>query len=441
MDMFTLLEQFARSGGGGSSSGGGGGGGDVIALIGYFPSFYLAKYINKFLPRPTALAITIAVGVISSFTILTVMGFNIFSILITVGIWIGWSAAMFGFWDKMKKRLKKADADLAIAGWNEDALKQVATQIFMKYQDDWSQRDASHFGEYMTPYYAAHATLMVRNLAEMSRQNALTNVKIIRIDTSSVRDNTDDSQDGFSVFIEAQATDQLIDNAANQIIHTSTQPFIEEWSFQRSGQTWILAGIRQSTEEPSLAEQDLWQFAQTNSMFYSLDMGYLFVPKRGQLFKEGQIQQSDINNHVIGTYNNHLVQLYTYRSTVGDNPKNYLIGQINLPKTYGGIVVKRKKGLLGGLGAMFTPKGYTQYTFEWPDFNERYAVYATEPDRLATFELLNPGFMAFLYDNFNDINIEAVDNIVYFYAEKKSARSDYEQLMQLLERAFKELQL
>lgn len=440
MDMLLLFEQFARSGGGGSSSGGSDGGGG-IALIGYFPSYYLAKFIKKLLSRPVALTITIAVGVIASVLVFVLMRFNIFSVLIAVGIWSGWSAAMFDFWDKMKKRLKKADADLAAAGWSEEALKQTATQLFIQYQYDWSRRDSSNFANYMTPYYATHAGLMVRTLAEMNRQNIVSDVKIIRTDTSVVSDSADDSQDSFSMFIEAQANDQLLDLVTGQTIYTETKPFIEEWSFQRRGQTWVLSGIRQSTEEPSLAEQDMRQFAQAKSMFYSLDMGFLFVPKRGQLFKEGQIQQSDINNHVVGSYNNHLVQLYTYRNTTGDNAKNYLVGQINLPKSYGGILVRRKQGLLGGLGSLFAPKGYAQYTFEWPDFNNRYAVYATESDRLATFELLNPGFMAFLHDNFSDVSIEVVDNIVYFFAEKKSTRSDYEQLMQLLERAFKELQL
>lgn len=436
--MFTIVEQFARSGGGGSSSGGGG---EVIGLIGYVPSYYTAQFIKKFLPRPTAMAITLVAGIVASILLFLLMSINIFSILIVIGVWAGWSSAMFGFWDKVKKRLKKADADLAAAGWNEEALKQTATQLFIQYQYDWSRRDSSNFANYMTPYYATHAGLMVRTLAEMNRQNIVSDVKIIRTDTSVVSDSADDSQDSFSMFIEAQANDQLLDLVTGQTIYTETKPFIEEWSFQRRGQTWVLSGIRQSTEEPSLAEQDMRQFAQANSMFYSLDMGYLFVPKRGQLFKEAQIQQSDINNHVVGSYNNHLVQLYTYRNTTGDNAKNYLVGQINLPKSYGGILVRRKQGLLGGLGSLFTPKGYAQYTLEWPDFNNRYAVYATESDRLATFELLNPGFMAFLYDNYNNVSIEVVDNIVYFFAEKKSARSDYEQLIQLLQRAFKELQL
>ncbi len=437
-----MLELFARSGGGGSSSGDGGGG-DVLALIGYFPSYYLAKLTKKFLPRPTALIVTITTGVIASILLFIFAGFNIFTILIAAGVWAGWYTCMFSLWDKMKKHFKKADEDLAKAGWDEASLKQIATQIFMRYQDDWSRRDASRFGEYMTPYYAGHASLMVRSLAEMNRQNMVTNVQIIKMDTSSVTDHSNDSNDFFTMMIEAQAQDVLYDLVTQQQLFVDNKPFIEEWVFQRQGASWALAGIRQTTGSMGAQEQDMSNFAGQNSMYYSLDMGWLFLPRRGELFKNGGFGKSDINNHVVGLYNNLLVQLYTYRDLPAgnDQSKNYLVGQINVPKQYGGIIIRRKKGMFGSIGNLFAPKGYIKYTFEWPDFNDRYTVYATDADRLATFELLNPGFMAFVYDNHPDINIEVVDNIIYFYVEKLGSRNDYSLQLQLLAKAFKELQL
>ena len=49
--------------------------------------------------------------------------------------------------------------------------------------------------------------------------------------------------------------------------------------------------------------------------------------------------------------------------------------------------------------------------------------------------------MAFFYDNFRDVAIEVVDNIVYFYSIKIGSRDDYDRLLQLLVKAFKELKL
>lgn len=445
--VLPVFEFFARSGGGGSSSSGGGGG-SLLFFIGYIPAYFFTKFMKKIAPRPFAFGISIAfsavftvfaliVGILSaSASLFFLVGIVIF------GIWSGWGAAMFSLWDKMSKRFKKADDDLKKAGWNEDDLKRVASTAFLRYQDDWSRRDPSRFLEYMTPYYATHAALMVRALTELHRYDLMQNVQILKMDTDAVYDNPDDTQDFFSILIEAKANDVLMDET-QKTLYTDNNSFIEEWTFQRGNNTWLLAGIRQTTEAPQMLEADLKQFAETNHMFYSLDMGWLFLPARGDIFNNGKwlFGYGDINNHVIGAYNNHLIQLYTYvRSENGqkDNFKNYLVGQIALPKEYGGILIERKKGIFN---RVFAPKGYQKYEFEWPDFNERYNVYATDQSRLAAFELLNPGFMAFLYDNFNDVSMEVVDNVVYFYALKTGMRNDYEQLLQLLMRAFKELQL
>lgn len=445
--LFDFYSHFARSGGGGSGGGDGGGFGGFVAF-GWGVMYYLAKPFKKLLPRNVAIWVTIPIALVLSILAVVLAAVSSsfvgwwFAIEFVIGIWVGWTSQMFSLWDKMKKRFKKADEDLAKAGWNEAELQQVAAQSFMRYQAEWSQRDSSHFAEYMTPYYANHAGFMVAALAQLKRFNTIQNLQILRMDTSAVYDNVDDSQDFFSMFIEAQGDDYLMDETG-KVLFNDKKPFIEEWTFQRSKDTWLLANIRQTTEAQSAMEADMRQFAIENSMYYSLDMGWLFLPARGELFNNGKwmFGYSDINNHVIGSYNNHLVQMYTYRRSQNQNKDsytNFLVGQISVPKEYGGILVERKKGLFG---RVFAPKGYQKYEFEWPDFNNRYNVYATDQSRLATFELLNPGFMAFLYDNFNDINIEVTDNIIYFYAPKSGARNDYQQLMTLLLKAFKELQL
>lgn len=443
-----LLEQIARAGGGGSSSSSGDGSG-ILVLVGYIPTYYFTKLVKKLPSRKAAMAVSLVFA--SIFTIIAApMGIFgesstllIVSIAVIVGIWLGWSTAMFTLWDKMKKKFKKADEDLAKAGWNEAELHEIAANAFLRYQEEWSRRDNSRFAEYMTPHYANHAGFMVAVLAELKRFNVLKDVSIVKMDTVAVVDNADDSQDVFSVMIEAQADDYLMESDG-KVLFNDKKPFIEQWSFQRSNDSWLLSSITPSTAFEGAHEQDMRQFATENNMYYSLDMGWLFIPSHGELFNNGKwvFGFSDINNHVIGNYNDRLIQLYTYRRTrEAGNSKgsiDFLVGQISVPKEYGGILIERRTGLVGRL---FAPKGYQKYEFEWPDFNKRYNVYATDQSRLATFELLNPGFMAFVHDNFNDINIEVIDSSVYFYAEKTGQRNDYQQLMTLLLKAFKELQL
>lgn len=79
---------------------------------------------------------------------------------------------------------------------------------------------------------------------------------------------------------------------------------------------------------------------------------------------------------------------------------------------------------------------------EWPDFNNRYEVYASKRDALPAFELLNPKFMEYLYDKNLNYNLEVVDNVIYIFANVKNiTEADYAELLAVLEKAHKELKM
>ena len=59
------------------------------------------------------------------------------------------------------------------------------------------------------------------------------------------------------------------------------------------------------------------------------------------------------------------------------------------------------------------PKGSEKYDFEWQDFNKKYEVYATDYDRLASFELINPKFMEVMYAIDENLVLEVTDNIIF----------------------------
>ena len=115
-----------------------------------------------------------------------------------------------------------------------------------------------------------------------------------------------------------------------------------------------------------------------------------------------------------------------------------MVGQINLPKSYGGILVERRGKLLSRLKA---PRGYNKVSLEWGDFNKRYQVYATDKNQVTSFELLNPSFMAWLYDQDIKVNIEVVDNVVYLYAKLSANEQRYESMLEILKRSHKELKM
>lgn len=462
MEHFFFLDLFGRGGGGGSSGGHGGGGGsgaEIIALIGYFPSYYLGKLIKKLLPRKAELIVSASFAAAFSI-ILLIFGIaggsfgTLFMIFIISGIWAGWGAAFFGVWDRLKKRSQVAGKVIAAAGtrdpiWNEPSMLAHAQQTFLQYQYDWSTLNAMHTLSYTTPAFARHSTLLLAVLNELERKNIMANVQIRHSMIVDAYSTPDAAQGSFTVAFEASALDQLVDKDGN-VLFSDTKPFIEYWQFIRSGSTWLVDSITQQTQNLSAANTSIKQFAQVNNMFYSLDMGWLFLPTKGALMARGKMGVSDINNHVVGTYNNRLVQLYTFTPAPNANngsPLSWLVLQLTLPKSYGGIIIQRDKSFFASAQYQKPPKGYAKYEFEWPDFNKRYDVHATDADRLAAFELLNPGFMAYLYDNDPGIGIEVADNTLYLFKYLGSTTTtavdplQYNRMLTIALKAFKELRL
>ena len=250
-----------------------------------------------------------------------------------------------------------------------------------------------------------------------------------------VNNDVDDSRDAFTIGITAQATDQLINTATDQEIFTDRKPFTEYWTFQRSGNTWLLGGISQATADPYALNGQLRDFAQKNGYYYSLDMGWLFIPQRGQLFGEAKFGTSDINNHIVGLYNNQLlVQFYSYVKNPQSSTKPYVIAQVNVPKQYGNIVVRRKKMLQMGI------RGLEKVETEWTQFNDKYEVFASSAEQATSFELLNPTYMEQLEALPFEVSIEVVDNVIYLYTSELTATLEvYEVMLDLVNKAFKEL--
>lgn len=238
-----------------------------------------------------------------------------------------------------------------------------------------------------------------------------------------------------TVLFRASAKDTLIDTPTGSTLYKDSSTFTEYWRLIKNDTGWLVDGIDQSTADVSAQRADMVKFATDNKLFYCLDMGWLFLPSRGKLFGKGKFGVSDINNYVVGKWGSYLVQFYTYKA-YGSSSKPIVISQLAVPKSYGGILIQPKK--LFGNSA---PDGYTKYEFEWPDFNKRYDVYATDADRLATFELLNPGFMAYLYDTDEHVSIEVVDTIIYLYKTGSDQTIDYQTVLTILQKAYKELQL
>jgi hypothetical protein len=453
--VMNVLPFFASAGGGGSGgSGGGGGGGGIFALaffIGYGPMHVLGariRRIHKAHPDLYVLMQILAWGVCVLYAglilVITHGGILGLGFIAAAGAFVGLPAGFYDWFDKLRTN-KRAEAALTAAEskdpavWGEDAVKAATGAIFMRYQQSWSGNDVSAMQPYMTPHYYQHATLMVEALKQAGRRDDMQNVKILETAINDLYDAPDNSQDWVVVGFKAQAQDHLVDASTGALLLANASDFMEFWLFQRSNNAWLLNGIQPATADTWRANPTLEQFAASNGYFYSLDWGRQLLPQHGQLFGGGKFGVSDINNHVIGLYNQQLiVQLYTYAPNARTAGDSYLIAQAILPRSYGDIVVRHKAGL-----HMFGIRGLTEVSTEWPDFNKKYQVYATSPEQATSLELLNPVYMEQLEATPFEVNIEVVDNTVYLYAPLGAAADagQYQAMLNLLLAAFKEMRM
>ena len=448
--IFVALELFARAGGGGSGGGGSsGGGGDGIvflALVGYVPTHGLGAFLRRKLPSESGAAsllahvITWPLSIIWAIACFAMFGSGFFGSIVALGAIIGAPAGLFNWFSEVlkqsaevKQRLKRAAANDPM--WDETQLVDFAKQTFMRYQYDWSRQDTESMKQYMTEDYHYHASLFIYTLQLMQRTNTVEDIVIDEAVVVQVHDDQNDANDRVTIGITARAKDTLINTAANTAIFTDSNSFTEYWTFARSGSTWLLADIGQATADMAAYNNELAAFAAQNNYCYSVDMGWLFIPERGQLFGQAKFGVSDINNHAVGLYKESLlVQLYTYAAFNGARPR--VIAQVNVLKTYGNIIVHRKRS------SSINTRGLERIETEWIQFNQQYEVYASNAEQATSFELLNPTYMEQLAALPFAVTIEVVDNVIYLYTDERGTDvATYGIMLDLVHKAFKELRL
>lgn len=441
----SWVELFARAGGGGSGGGGSGGDGAyILALPATFGGLASLRIKKKFRSSVASLIVGMIVMTIVSLLLIP-MGVWMWLTSFVLGIIGVWGGANHDLIGKFRKNRQQAAAVVNQAStvdstWNQQRVIDYATAVFNRFQYDWQMMDLTSIQQYTTAEYAKHIGLMLYAMQQMGRRNEMQNIKIVETLITNAKDSANNTEDTVSVAFVANMEDYLIETASGKKLRVSTEDFGEQWNFVRDGDKWLLDSIDQGTEEALLVSDQMRQFARANSMYFSPDWGNLLLPNRGVLFKKG-FNRTDINNHIIGYWQGDLlVQLYTYANTSESGVATYyIIGQITLPKSYGGIIVERKDAR--AILRLFAPKGYEKVTLEWADFNKRYRVYATRPDLIASLELLNPAFMVWLYDQNLKVNIEVVDNTVYLYSGVSRGEDRYAEMMEVLKRSYRELKL
>lgn len=475
--IINVVTLFASAGGGGSSSDSDGGGGllMLIAMITYIPMSKWGKIYRKkreldhndieFKAKATmvwicagllSLLAFILGGIIdSSFEDSGYIGFVYVALPLVLGSIMGSGQGLYSWFNKIKPN-KLIQANLAQSAtkdaiWNESYLKNGATAVYRQFQQDWSNFDLKRMSAYLTPHYYKHMVLMLTVMKGMNRRNITTVKSIEAVEIMSMNDYDDDNNDTFVAGFSTELNDQLIDIRDNRLIYqwNTSDEAAENWRFKRKGNTWLLDGINPLTEDVTTRERKIQHFAESAGGYYSLDQGRLLIPERGQLFGGGSFAYSDINNHMIGELadSNHLTsdailyQIYTYSERpANDGSPIYLVGQITVPKYYEDIVVQRRHGK-----SKVKIKGLQEISLEWREFNDKFQVFATTAEQVTSFELLNPQMMEWLEATPFEINLEVVDNNIYFYAPMAKADNmgvdEYRTMLDILQASYRELKM
>ena len=398
---------FGFAGGGGSSSGGGGGGGGGYSGGSSYSSSSSGDSGDA---DPIAVLVVFAIIVI----IVIISNRN----------------------DK-KNLLRKSSVNNSTP--EEKFIHEEAARIFTAYQNDWSNLNSANIATYTTPEYHEHVDLMIELYKDLHRVNKVSNLKIQYVYLPTHIDSNTPLPINLRIEFGFQGRDQVTDTKTNKDFYNQFASSVTEtWNFVYDGKSLKLSGISQPTESAPHLVRSLADFANANHLFYSPDWGRTALPGRGLIFNKASMTVADINNHVIGKWDNLLIQLYTYSPTPSIPSSYYIVGQINVPKEYLGVIVKSKVYK----AASKPDKSYDKFELEWPDFNKRYDVYASSRDALPAFELLNPKFMEFLYNKNPSYNLEVVDNVIYIFANiSRITEKDYVDLLEVLKYAHKELKM
>ena len=370
---------------------------------------------------------------------------------ICMGVGIGESicmAAVRRYQQIKRNKQLLAKAAAADPAWSKSHLVSSCRDTFYAYQYDWSNLNIEGAKAYTTDRYYGHVELMLTAFRESRRRNVTTVRSVNDMTVVDVKNPEGELGDEFTVNIRADITDELFDDGHNsRLMSRKKFELIEDWVFKRDGDQWRLDGINPATTELATRCKEIYEFALKNNAYYSLDWGRMLLPKRGQIFNRHVYKKADVNNHVIGRMSSTgrimaddvVYQLYTYsKEPYFSSDVVYMVGQIFVPKDYGNILIRRN---LKSHKAKWTT-GLTKVELESGEFNRKYHAYASAPEQVITFELLHPAMMQTLLDAKYNISIEVIGNSIYFYAPmRRTSVATYEEMLRVLQAAYRELKM
>ncbi len=141
---------------------------------------------------------------------------------------------------------------------SSESLRNIADTTFRKLQECWQKREYGPMEQLlMRSLYVLH-TAQLEALVRNHEINRIDNLQVEQVDLVNIRYTEKPDQREFTALITASARDYYLDDRTSRFLRGDSSParFQEFWTFQRSGERWLLREIEQAGESDILKDEN-----------------------------------------------------------------------------------------------------------------------------------------------------------------------------------------
>ncbi|TSA45070.1 MAG: hypothetical protein D4R56_06115 [Deltaproteobacteria bacterium] len=155
--------------------------------------------------------------------------------------------------EKLLDFLSKQDPSLS-----SSELRKLAESTFRKLQECWGKREYGPMEPLLMQALFLQHSAQLQGLARNREINRIDDLKVEKVDIVNVRYMEKSDQREFSALMTASARDYYVDDRNHKYLRgdKSSARFQEFWTFQSSGDRWLLREIEQSGESDLLKEEN-----------------------------------------------------------------------------------------------------------------------------------------------------------------------------------------
>ncbi len=155
--------------------------------------------------------------------------------------------------EKLLDFLSRQDPSLSLP-----ELRKLAESTFRKLQECWGKREYGPMESLLMRDLFLQHSAQLQGLARNHEINRIDDLQVEKVDIVNVRYAEKSDQREFSALITASARDYYVDDRDQKYLRgdNSAARFQEFWTFQRSGDRWLLREIEQSGESDLLKDEN-----------------------------------------------------------------------------------------------------------------------------------------------------------------------------------------